>query len=71
MHRAALARNGVGMLAGVRYDKIDGEGLHITVGGRQRILAVDNVVICVGQDSLAELMPAEAEKAQGGPRFHR
>ncbi|MYM80408.1 FAD-dependent oxidoreductase [Duganella sp. FT50W] len=72
VHRAVLARNGVVMLAGVQYDRIDDQGLHITVGGKQRLLSVDNVVICAGQDSLAELMPSEAEaKAAGAPRFHK
>jgi hypothetical protein len=61
VHRAVLARNGVVMLGGVQYDRIDDQGLHITVGGEQRLLSVDNVVICAGQDSLAELMPSEEE----------
>jgi 2,4-dienoyl-CoA reductase (NADPH2) len=69
VHRATLARNGVVMLAGVQYDRIDDAGLHITVGGEQRLLEVDNVVICAGQESLAELMPPEG--SQGGPRFHK
>jgi 2,4-dienoyl-CoA reductase (NADPH2) len=72
VHRAVLARNGVVMLGGVQYDRIDDQGLHVTVGGKQRLLAVDNVVICAGQDSLAELMPSEAEaKVAGMPRFHK
>ena len=69
VHRATLVRNGVEMLAGVQYDKIDDRGLHITIGGEQRLIEVDNVVICAGQDSLTELMPAEGES--GGPRFHK
>jgi 2,4-dienoyl-CoA reductase (NADPH2) len=73
VHRATLARNGVVMMAGVRYDKIDDQGLHITVGGEQRLIAVDNVVICAGQDSLTELMPAEGESGgpASGPAFHK
>jgi len=55
VHRAALLRGGVQMLAGVQYDRIDDAGLHITVGGEQRLLEVDNVVICAGQESLDEL----------------
>ena len=66
VHRAVLGRNGVVMLAGVQYDRIDDHGLHITVSGEQRLLAVDHVVICAGQESLAELMPAAAD-----PRFHK
>ncbi|MEW6760134.1 MAG: NADPH-dependent 2,4-dienoyl-CoA reductase [Pseudomonadota bacterium] len=69
VHRATLVRNGVQMLAGVQYERIDDAGLHITIGGEARLLEVDNVVICAGQESLAELMPAEG--TGGGPRFHK
>jgi 2,4-dienoyl-CoA reductase (NADPH2) len=69
VHRATLARNGVVMMAGVQYDRIDDAGLHITVGGERKLLEVDNVVICAGQESLAELMPSEGQ--QGGPTFHK
>jgi 2,4-dienoyl-CoA reductase (NADPH2) len=57
------------MLAGVQYERIDDAGLHITVGGEARLLEVDNVVICAGQDSLDELMPEAG--AVGGPCFHK
>jgi 2,4-dienoyl-CoA reductase (NADPH2) len=60
VHRAALLRGGVQMLAGVQYERIDDAGLHITVGGEQRLLEVDNVVICAGQESLDELTGGEA-----------
>ena len=72
VHRATLTRNGVVMMAGVSYNKIDDHGLHVTVGGEERLIPVDNVVICAGQDSLTELMPPEG--SQGGsasPRFHK
>lgn len=69
VHRATLARNGVAMLAGVQYDRIDDAGLHITVGGQAKLLEVDNVVICAGQERLAELMPPEGQ--QGGPAFYK
>jgi 2,4-dienoyl-CoA reductase (NADPH2) len=60
------------MMAGVQYERIDDAGLHITVGGERRLLAVDNVVICAGQESLAELMPLEGRRESGsGPRFHK
>ncbi|OEZ59912.1 2,4-dienoyl-CoA reductase [NADPH] [Duganella sp. HH105] len=73
VHRAVLARNGVVMLAGVQYDRIDDHGLHVTIAGEQRLLSVDNVVVCAGQDSLTELMPSEEEvKANSAwPRFHK
>jgi 2,4-dienoyl-CoA reductase (NADPH2) len=70
VHRATLARNGVAMMAGVQYDRIDDQGLHITVGGEQRVLDVDNVVICAGQESLVDLMPGEGDQGSG-PRFHK
>ena len=69
VHRATLQRGGVKMMAGVQYDRIDDAGLHITVGGQQQLLEVDHVVICAGQDSLTELMPAEGVTT--GPRFHK
>jgi 2,4-dienoyl-CoA reductase (NADPH2) len=69
VHRASLVRHGVTMLAGVSYERIDDAGLHIAVGGQTRLLEVDNVVICAGQDSLAELMPPAG--TQGGPVFHK
>jgi 2,4-dienoyl-CoA reductase (NADPH2) len=69
VHRATLVRNGVVMMAGVQYDRIDDAGLHITVGGERKLLEVDNVIICAGQESLAELMPSDETKA--GPRFFK
>ena len=69
VHRATLSRNGVVMMAGVSYNKIDDHGLHVTVGGEDRLIPVDHVVICAGQDSLTELMPPEG--TTGGPRFHK
>ncbi len=69
VHRATLNRNGVVMMAGVSYDKIDDHGIHVTVGGEARLIPVDHVVICAGQDSLTELMPPEG--TTGGPRFHK
>ncbi len=76
VHRAALIRNNVKMMGGVEYLKIDDAGLHITVGGDPRILDVDNVILCAGQDCLAELMPAAADPKKTaapttGPRFHK
>jgi 2,4-dienoyl-CoA reductase (NADPH2) len=72
VHRAVLQRNGVEMLSGVEYQLIDDAGLHITVNGTPRVLAVDHVVLCAGQEPLIELMPpADAAAAHGAPRFHR
>jgi 2,4-dienoyl-CoA reductase (NADPH2) len=73
VHRATLLRKGVEMLAGVEYRKIDDQGLHIAAGGVERLLEVDNVIVCAGQDSLTELMPvvkAGDANTTRGPRFH-
>ena len=60
IHRTNLTKRGVQMIAGVSYDKINDDGLHITVNGESRVLTVDNVIICAGQDSersLADCLP--------------
>ena len=51
VHRATLKAKGVQMLGGVAYERIDDAGLHISVDGEARVLEVDNVVICAGQES--------------------
>ena len=68
VHRATLQRKGVHMIGGVEYNKIDDCGLHITVNGKPRLLEVDNVIVCAGQESLKELMPAQQDNT--APRFH-
>ena len=57
IHRAGLKNKHVQMLNSVEYLKIDDAGLHIRIGaeGEEKLLAVDNVVICAGQDPLREL----------------
>ena len=58
--RLLLQKRGVQMIAGVEYQKIDDAGLHIKVGGQERLLAVDTVVICAGQEPCRELVAALA-----------
>jgi len=55
IHRTSLKNRNVEMIAGASYDLIDDAGLHITVGGKQMVLPVDNVVLCAGQEPLREL----------------
>ncbi len=57
-HREALLKKGVHMMTGVEYNKIDDEGLHITLNGQPQVLAVDNVIICAGQEPQRELQAA-------------
>jgi len=51
IHRSSLKMKKVHMLGGVEYLKIDDEGLHINVDGEYKVLPVDHVVICAGQES--------------------
>tara|TARA_R110000868_G_scaffold8205_3_gene42482 strand:- start:74952 stop:76973 length:2022 start_codon:yes stop_codon:yes gene_type:complete len=55
IHRTTLRNKGVKMMGGVSYDKIDDQGLHITIKEQPQILDVDHVIICAGQESLREL----------------
>lgn len=50
IHRASLLQRGVKMQSGVGYQRIDDEGLHIIRDGQSECLAVDNVIICAGQE---------------------
>jgi 2,4-dienoyl-CoA reductase (NADPH2) len=70
VHRASLKAKGVHQLSGVNYERITDEGLHISFGAdrqRPRLLAVDNVVICAGQEPVRDL---EAELRSAGIEPH-
>ncbi|WP_306371327.1 NADPH-dependent 2,4-dienoyl-CoA reductase [Nocardiopsis sp. CC223A] len=62
IHRLEMRHRGVEMLAGVEYTRIDDAGLHIVVGGEPRLLEVDTVVVCAGQDPRRDLVEALAER---------
>jgi 2,4-dienoyl-CoA reductase (NADPH2) len=53
--RAELARRGVKILVGVSYERIDAAGLHIRHADAPKLLAVDHVVVCAGQESARSL----------------
>ncbi|MFP3979204.1 FAD-dependent oxidoreductase [Marinobacter sp. KMM 10035] len=61
IHRTSLKNRNVQMVPGVTYRKIDDEGLHITVTpkgaeqGEDRLLPVDTIIMCAGQEPLREL----------------
>ena len=55
IHRQSLVDKGINMIKGAQYDKIDSEGLHITVDGKKDILKVDTIVLCAGQVSVNKL----------------
>ena len=51
VHRAAITAKGVEMHAGVGYERIDDDGLHIRLDEETRVLDVDTIVVCAGQVS--------------------
>ena len=54
--RLLLQKRGVHMQGGCDYLKIDDAGLHIAVDGQPRLLEVDTIVICAGQEPRRELV---------------
>jgi len=66
VHRAELARNGVAMLKGVAYRRIDDAGVHITLDGKEQVIPADTVVICAGQEPLR---PLAAKHVIGGAKL--
>jgi 2,4-dienoyl-CoA reductase (NADPH2) len=56
IRRTLLKSRGVTMLGGVEYSRIDDAGLHLVVDGAPRVLDVDTVVICAGQEPRRELV---------------
>ncbi|MDT3396564.1 NADPH-dependent 2,4-dienoyl-CoA reductase [Streptomyces sp. B1866] len=59
VHRAALKAKGVEQITGVAYERIDDEGLHIAYGPghrQRRVVAVDTVVVCAGQEPVRDLV---------------
>ncbi|MEU3096110.1 NADPH-dependent 2,4-dienoyl-CoA reductase [Streptomyces sp. NPDC006967] len=55
IHRTELRHRGVTMVPGVRYDRIDDAGLHLTVDGESTVLEVDTIVLCTGQEPRRDL----------------
>jgi 2,4-dienoyl-CoA reductase (NADPH2) len=55
IHRVTLKQRNVTMINGVAYDRIDQQGLHITLKDAPRLLEVDTVIICAGQEPRRDL----------------
>ncbi|HEX5513681.1 MAG TPA: NADPH-dependent 2,4-dienoyl-CoA reductase, partial [Gammaproteobacteria bacterium] len=55
------------MVAGVTYRRIDEAGLHIATDEQERLLPVDTVVLCAGQEPQRELAD---ELRQAGCTVH-
>lgn len=47
--KAKLRKARVAQTAGASYERIDNQGLHITVDGVPRVIDADNIVLCTGQ----------------------
>ncbi len=66
IHRASLTMKEVNMIAGVNYEKIDDDGVHISFGEARenpQVIAADTVVLCAGQ--LSDRSLADALEATG------
>ena len=55
IHRQSLKDKGIKMLGGVTYEKINHQGLHISINEKMQLLEVDSIVLCAGQLSNNEL----------------
>jgi len=68
IHRAGLKSRRVEMIPAVNYERIDDEGLHVSIaGGASQLLPVDNVILCAGQEPQREL---QAELLAAGISVH-
>ncbi|HYD69805.1 NADPH-dependent 2,4-dienoyl-CoA reductase [Azospirillum sp.] len=56
VHRLTLEQAGVAMMSAVEYQRIDGEGVHVSVDGAPRVIPADTVVVCAGQEPLRDLL---------------
>ena len=56
IHRANLKKKNVQFIDEVEYQKIDDQGLHYTHNQKNKILEVDNIIICAGQNPLKDLL---------------
>ncbi|MFG1818145.1 FAD-dependent oxidoreductase [Kribbella sp. NPDC049174] len=68
VHRAALKNKKVEQLRGVNYERIDDSGLHLTFGPKRenpRVLDVETIVVCAGQEPVRDL--ADALRETGRP----
>jgi len=52
IHRASLKMKKVTMLKGVSYDRIDENGIHITIKDQTQFIEADTIIICAGQVSV-------------------
>ena len=64
-HRMSLDKRGVQMINGIDYEKIDDQGLHVTVGGVPQLFEVDTVIVCAGQVPKRDLFDELSDSGVG------
>ena len=67
IRRLSLRQAGVHMLSGITYEYIDNAGLHIICQGKQQALAVEQIIVCAGQESRNDLY--QQMKKSGRPVY--
>ncbi|WP_432816134.1 FAD-dependent oxidoreductase [Vibrio intestinalis] len=67
IHKRTLEKRGVNLLGGVSYEKIDEQGLHISIDDQPQLLDADKVIICAGQESVR---PFENQWPEFGDKLH-
>ncbi|MEZ8881035.1 NADPH-dependent 2,4-dienoyl-CoA reductase [Vibrio lentus] len=67
IHKRTLEKRGVNLLGGVSYNKIDDQGLHISIGKKEQVLDADSVIVCAGQVSVR---PFEDMWQEFGGKLH-
>ncbi|PMH31887.1 NADPH-dependent 2,4-dienoyl-CoA reductase [Vibrio lentus] len=67
IHKRTLEKRGVNLLGGVSYNKIDDQGLHITIDKKEQVLDADSVIVCAGQVSVR---PFEDMWQEFGGKLH-
>lgn len=74
VHRKHIDKHGVKQLNGIGYERITNEGIWITnAEGHSQLLRVDTVVVCVGQESVNDLMPQVGDNLSTSvktPQYH-
>lgn len=67
IHRSSLVNHKVQMINSVTYQKVDDQGLHVLIGDQPKVLDVDHIIVCAGQEPLREL---ENELTEAGYKTH-
>jgi len=67
IHRQSLKLHNVQMINGVSYEKIDDKGLHVVINDKPKLLEVDNVIVCAGQEPYT---PLKAPLEEAGFKVH-